>query len=629
MTEGCGEKPWYLADEKDMHRVLFDTVASIITDQASYRSEVRYFQDLYYNFQTTATRGYYYAEGGNLKFNLAQACTDTAASLVLANKPVPFWQATDGTWREQRSARKCSQMITGQFHNLQIHKLLRRSVPDGLMGGLGALYGYLDAENIPRVDVLHPLQVVIDHDESLWDTPRTFQIRRPIAREVVKATFKDRVTPEVYALIDKADPPSQEDIEDFGMRRSSLKADMVMVREGYHLASVPGWDDGVQAICLSNCTLYRGKWEHQGPPLALYKGWSWRRGYVGQGIIERVRGDQERINEHLSHINALYRRGSNTIVFSDRVTGPKPEEFTNIALQVLQCDMDKPPVVVTTNAVPPELLLEVDRLTQAAMYREGLNATAVSGEKPAGVDSGKALLAADDMGQRRQVSPITMVEDFAMDTARLIVRLNDLASKRRDGGHQVAARVRRGHSVFSTKFNWSELKIDPDNPSISLFPMSSVATTPAGRYAQYEEMTAKGWLDMSFAMELYQMPDVDAFASLQTSDQDLCQSDLERILDGERRTPDPFQNLKQCAKLCLQYYFKAKESEADEDVLQNLLRYLQACQRMLGAAAGSVQPTLQPGAPGGALPQGGAPGGTLALPAPQMAQLPASVPAMP
>jgi hypothetical protein len=286
-------------------------------------------------------------------------------------------------------------------------------------------------------------------------------------------------------------------------------------------------------------------------------------------------------------------------------------------------DSDKPPTVVTVNAIPPELLTQVDRLVEGVIFREGLNAQAMAGEKPTGVSSGIGLQVAIDSGDRRQLLPMDMVEQHGLGFAKLIVRLtSEAAKKSKEAGkpYMVGARVRRGSTSFARKFDYGDLCIDPDNPSVALFPMSSVATTPAGKFQQVDEMTNRGWIDVSFAMELRGMPDTDAFCSIQTSDQDYTQYCLEEILDGNQKYPDPEQDLQKCAKLCLQYKFKALECEADDEVIEGLAKYTQAVkafmqqsvkaqQDAMGALQGGtpqlVQPSATPGPAPGAAPAPG------------------------
>jgi hypothetical protein len=166
---GREKRLWFAPGEKEPHQNMVETIDTILAAQSAYRERTRYFTNLYYNFQATATDpSNFYVEGGFLKYNLSQACVDTAASLVLANKPVPFWQTTEGTWKEQRSAKKCTQYVTGQFYRLGVHQLMKRTVMDGLRGGLGVAYGYIDEDNLAQVEHLHPLQWIQDHDEALW-----------------------------------------------------------------------------------------------------------------------------------------------------------------------------------------------------------------------------------------------------------------------------------------------------------------------------------------------------------------------------------------------------------------------------------------------------------------------------
>lgn len=586
---------WYLQERGKAHKRVTETISQIRSQQSSYRSDVRHYKNLYYNHQVTAAGGNYYLEYGNLRFNLIQAVVDTAASILLANKPVPTWQTTAGDWKTQRSAKIKSQVVTGQFYQLGVHELARKVVYDGLIGGTGYLYGYVNSEGVPTIEHLNQLQVIVDHDEGLWASPRSIGLVRPVAREVLQALYPRKRTP-----LEKSSGPSNDDFTDFGLRRDARTYDAVLVHEVWHLPSIPGYDDGRHVMCTSNTTLVDEPWDPSSFPIAKYAGWHDRPGWHGMGLAERVRSDQERVNDLLTHIKALQDLGSNTLVFGD--VGPSANgqsnipNITNLPLQFVPY-VGSPPTIVTTDAVPPGLLSAVDDIVQRVLMREGISESAAGGEKPEGTSgSAVALRAADDLGSRRLVLPIGLLETFYLDVARLIVQLNDQAAKE-NRSHEASAKVRRGSSSFIKLVKWRELDIDPNDVRVNLFPMSSVPTSPAGRWAAYDEMTQKGWVDLGFARELYGMPDVDAFNNLQNADLDLCMSDLEDVLDGEQKYPDPLQNPQQAAQTALNYYFVAKQNQADEAVLKNLRAYAATAKGFMKAAQAAMQPATPTGQP--------------------------------
>lgn len=580
---------WYLAEKNKSHKTLYQTVSQIRSKQISYREEFKHFQRLYHNYNTTATGGYYAFANGRLRFNVVAAMVDTAASILCANRPVPFFQTSLGNWGLQRKAKRRGAVVASQYFDLGVFDIGPKVIYDGLIGGLGVVRGYVDpATGVPKLERVRPLALVMDHDEAINGNPRNAYLIHLVDREVLQAMY-----PRAKAALEKADGPGPMDRADFDLRRDTVTADQVVVIESWHLPSIEGWDDGRHVIAASNVTLVDEKYEKQRFPLATYQGWRFRDGYVGVGLAERCASEQAEINEIVAHRQALRQLGTNAFVGLEANSQVTPEQVTNLPMQVYRYN-ETPPIFHQFDAVPPGLAQEIDAIVQRILFREGLTESTVEGAKQSGASSAVAIRATDDIQSRRQLLPIREVESFYMQVGQLICDLNDECAEE-DKNYAVTMRVRKARTTFLQSSQWTELDIPQKDVRCQVFPISAMPTTPQGKWSASDEWVQRGWIDKGFAMELMQFPDLDAFASLETAELDLTCSDLESILDGEWGIiPDPLQLKVACVKTAKDYYFRAKVSKASESVLKGLRNYIQAAKKLADQEAAASQMSAPP-----------------------------------
>jgi len=151
--------------------------------------------------------------------------------------------------------------------------------------------------------------------------------------------------------------------------------------------------------------------------------------------------------------------------------------------------------------------------------------------------------------------------------------------------------------------------------------MSSLPTTPAGRWAAALEWVQSGFISKQYAVDLMGMPDLDAFAAIENAHLEIAKWQIEQMLDGIPQDPMPRQNLQVAMDLATRSELQAITMGADPEIIDLFEAYLTYCQALMDKAAPPA-PAPMPGmAPPAAL-AGAAPPPMLA-PAPQMAPGPA------
>jgi hypothetical protein len=106
-------------------------------------------------------------------------------------------------------------------------------------------------------------------------------------------------------------------------------------------------------------------------------------------------------------------------------------------------------------------------------------------------------------------------------------------------------------------------------------------TTPQGRMAAVEEYIAGGFMSKPVALSLMEFPDIEAWQSLETSDLDLVEYQIDRILDGNPELPIPNQDPELARDLMNKAFLVAYRMQADFDLLDNMQRYIAYADQML------------------------------------------------
>lgn len=188
---------------------------------------------------------------------------------------------------------------------------------------------------------------------------------------------------------------------------------------------------------------------------------------------------------------------------------------------------------------------------------------------------------------RRLVNPVHLFQQFNVDIAKLIMRLNDEAAER-DPDYEARGFATDAGRTFLRTSRWAELTIEEGQSCVNIMPLSAMPTTPAGKYAMVSEWVQSGFIDKTGAMKLLQFPAIDESADLQTSQLDLCLWQMEKLLDGERVLPNERQDLSLCQDIGTKVFCRTlmmQNSEEAQDAIDNYLSYAASLTDMAAAAA--------------------------------------------
>jgi hypothetical protein len=254
----------------------------------------------------------------------------------------------------------------------------------------------------------------------------------------------------------------------------------------------------------------------------------------------------------------------------------------------------QPPVPITPPAVAPEGYEQLDRLWQRAFEVPGISQLSAQSQKPAGLNSGKALQTYADIESRRfQVSQHQYFHMF-LRLARQTIHV-----ARQIGERNPEFAVKSVSRKTMTVVRWADAHMDENDYALKEFATSAFATTPEARMQQIQDSLNSGspLITPQEGRRLLKDPDIEEFDSLQDASYELVRDIITDILAGRPATPPlPQMNLQEALKVGNFAWLRAFRMKAPKDRLDALLQWVQQVQDML---ASMQQPP--PGPPPGAM----------------------------
>jgi len=584
------DQPWYELPEGQADRGVVQWVRHAREAQASARFSDLLHASLYGNIPlaglglgATTTRT---LNPSRLSLNVVRNMVGAVTSKIAAkNKPKPTFLTCEGDYEKRTQAELLERFVDGVFYESSVYAQLPAVFRQGCVLGTGALKVYEDGRKVVVEPVLKTELVVDDLEGQYGDPPNLGQTKY-IDRRKVKADWaKD--DPVLAAAIDRI-PREADDIA-VSLQSTS---DQVMVYEAWHLAD----DDdtpGRHVICVDGATLLDEPWE--GPfPFAFFR---WSRplvGFWGTGLAEELRGIQEEINKLLIEIQKAHHLIKGHYLVEQ---GAKVQTSSlNNDLSAIVKYTGTPPQYVTPVAVAPDVYAHLDRLYAKAFEISGISQLNATGQKPAGLNSGAAQRAYQDIQTERFLEVGQDYEEFVIEAARQVVR----CAKRIGGSYK----VRSVGKNTVTLIKWADVDLPEDDYVIRVYPTSLLPSTPAGKLAWAQDMINSGAIPPEDVLDIVDFPDTEQYAKRKNAARRLVEKNVETMLKtGNFVSPEPFDDHKLALRLVNEAYHCARLDGVSEDRLELLRRYMADTQDFMGPPpAPPMDPNMPPPMPGGPMP---------------------------
>lgn len=495
----------------------------------------------------------------SISFNLIASVGETAQARLAKNKPKPFFLTSGGTWAQQRKAKRLNKLEEGIFYETKMHEEAPKRFLESYVFGDGITHVFEQDGRVAHEGVLSQ-ELWVDELEAFNGKPRSLFRVKDVDRMVLANSKRFEKYKDVIL---KANVSGGERGEKSQHRNT---AEMVTVREAWHLPSAPGAKDGKHIVTIDEHALSAmEEWKRDNFPFSIlqYAPRLW--GFWGQGGAERLMNIQMEINKLLRVMQRTLHLGGTVKMWLEMGSKVPPEHMTNQVAPV-GFYTGTPPLYVTPPLIQKEYFEMLEGHIQRGYRQEGVSEMDASSTKPAGLNSGKALREFVDIGSDRFTTLGQRYQNYHLATAHL-----DLATAReiaeRDGYYEVEVPGKK--SVAKVRMTAKELT--EDSYVMQCFPISSLPSDPEGRLQTVQEYAQAGYLTPRQAKKLLDFPDLEQVDSLQGAAEDYLTMLLDRIVDeGEEAFPDPEDDLQLAMELVTEYIQVGKASHLEDDRLEML-----------------------------------------------------------
>jgi hypothetical protein len=327
-------------------------------------------------------------------------------------------------------------------------------------------------------------------------------------------------------------------------------------------------------------------------------------GVWGRGFAEQLQGLQFELNTLLNMVRVSMRSGATLrwlVPVGTMLSSPKISDIIGGQIPFT----GQPPTPITPPAVAPEVYEHMDRLWQRMFEVPGISQLSAQSQKPAGLNSGKALQTYADIESRRfQVSQHQYFH-LHLRLARLRIHLARVIGER-NPDFAVKAISRKTMTVV----RWADAHMDERDYAMKEYATSAFATTPEARMQQVQDLLNAGspLITPREGRRLLNDPDLEDYDSLEDASFDLTKDIIGDILAGRPSTPPlPQMDLDEAKKWAQLSFLRAYRMKAPKDRLDALMQWGQQIQDYIDQAKAATAPP--PGAaPPGVAPPGAPPG---------------------
>jgi len=245
-----------------------------------------------------------------------------------------------------------------------------------------------------------------------------------------------------------------------------------------------------------------------------------------------------------------------------------------------------PPQFINPSAVSPELFKHLADMIQLAYNEVGVSTLSATSQKPAGLNSGKALREYNDLETERFASLAKGWEQLHMDIAELI--LEECEDMERQG---IKMEFLAGNTKGCEPISFKDVKLD--KYIIQVYPTSMLPKTPAGRLEYVQEMLGAGLVTPEEGLSLLEFPDVDKVTRFKNSKFNDILATIDYMLDkDEYLPPEPFQDLVNGITYMQSAYLYYKGEGCPQEKLDLLLRWIQDAMSLLNPEPMDVEPPV-------------------------------------
>lgn len=524
-------------------------------------------------------------------YNIIQQTVNTLTSKIGKRKPRVVAQPFGGSPATAREGEKLSKLLEGQFHSLDIYKTARDICRDALIYGTGVLK-IARSENEVVAERVAPFEIFVDELDGRNGTPsEMFQVT-PYSKELLISKY-----PHLKEEINSAA------ITQSKTYRKEVLADFIDIYEAWKLPTKDS--PGRHVICIGTATLLDEEWNKTSFPFVFYRWLKRPVGFWGMGAAEQLRGIQIEIGKLLQKIQrSMHLMGSPYIVIDSKAK-IESSHLNNRIGNIIRTNAADPKIVAP-QTVHPEVFQHVERLYRRGFEIVGLSEMSATSKKPGGLTSGVALREFNDIETERFMEAGQSWNEFFLEIAEQVLEVIKDIQEDNDGDYSTDV----AGKDFIESVNWKDIDLKDDQYKLRLFDVGFLPIRPEGRLAKVQELLQAGLIPQEAALELLDIPDLEAFEETATSRRKLARAVCNEILEmGAVISPEPTDDLEYVVSYGSNLYSKARLDNMMDAVERYPLQNIEALRVYVGAARELIKqsqpapaPAPIPGMPGPGVP---------------------------
>ena len=509
-------QPWWERSGEDQTTTLVSLIRELREDDGGRLVRYRVWDDLY---DGTAFLAYGQPLGqsayqalsdslGDTSFNYAARALDFVHAKITAELPSVRAAGHDADHEQYLRAKALSRFIVGACDATKLQAHLSEAVKCCLRVGTGAISVEYDAEGTPSLEDVHPRELFVDPDDARHGNPRCLYRIRPTDRRSLLERFPDRADVIITAgTTDDVGSFASRPYDWTASRRASESADL------YEAWVLPAGDGspGLHVQCLeSGEPLMVETWEDDAFPISLIRAWkaTTGTGFWGRGLIERLDSAQFSIDELVRHVDESMRHANLKVFLSDDsdIVADGILDDPTVGTIIRTSGPGVPAFVTPEVLGPGREVMAVIAEWRSSLYQiAGLDESAVSSQRPAGVDSAIAIRTYHDFQSQGYVDLMRRIGDLAVDTVRSMIDAARRHFSGPEGDREWSVRYAKGGSGVTV--SWSEVDMPRDSFVIELEETSPTPDTRSGRLQELEEDAAAGRIPPDYMTRLREDPD--------------------------------------------------------------------------------------------------------------------------
>ncbi|AKU93379.1 hypothetical protein AKJ09_00043 [Labilithrix luteola] len=601
---------WWAEDnEAERARIVCDVAARIWKDQEASREGMLRAARMYGSLPLMGLSPKLYRQrtvsrGRRIALNVIKAVVNTYTAMVTKDKPKISFVTSGGDDALQRRAKKLEKFVDGTAYDQKLHTQAYQVVRDSALFDFGVVKFFLDTTTPkqPRVGIERtlPWEWLFDDQEAADGKPPNgyhakFVDRRAFASAVRAGHFGKPDAPLAAQIESLATASGFDDLGE-SFEQANL-VEWCVVIEGWHLASGEHAGRHVIAVVGVDTPVLDEEYDwHRFPCELLYRERPIQ-GVHGESLADELAPIQVEISRLLLMIQRaqMYAVGHWLVEENSRVN---TNAIDDVVASIIRYAGTKPEYQ-TPNTVASDVYAHLDRLWNKAFELPGVSQMTAMGQKPAGLNSGKAIETYADVSSTRFKPNYAEYQDWYMRVAEQIL-------------HH-AAKIAESHPDFTVRapgkmmeaVKWADVHLREEEYVLSMYPTNKLADDPAARLGQVQDMMNAGMVTPEDGRRLLDMPDIESLNSYASASYDNTMEAARRIIEeGEYFGPVAQMNLQEAIKQMQMVFLKARFDNVPEDRLDMLDRWISDAQDLLPPPPPPPAPPPPVGSPGPAGPTG-------------------------